>query len=423
MASWTRRTFGKLTLAAIGALCAPAAIGKARARVCVVGGGPAGATAARYLAASFDGLDITLIEANRRYTTPFFCNRYLAGLRPLETFIHGYERVVAAERIAVVHDRVTTIDSDRKTLRLAVGQDLPYDRLVIGPGVSFIDDSIEGYGTEAVRALPHAYIGSMSEQWQILRRQLEAMEDGGVVAITVPKRPFRCHPAPYERASLIAGYLAREKPRSKVLILDANNSFPLMDVMLEDWEERLGETIEWVSADFGGAVVAVDPAARALTTTDDRIMADVANVIPPQRAGTLAMDAGLADVGGWCPVDPATFESRRAASIHVIGDAIEPGDMPRSAFAAHSQAKVCAVAVGNALTGESLSAPELSNRCYFLLRQAAGLIVGGRYRASADRIEGIEGFASQVGEDSTARKATAEAAERWYTNITAAMFG
>jgi NADPH-dependent 2,4-dienoyl-CoA reductase/sulfur reductase-like enzyme len=423
MAGWTRRTFGKLTLAAIGAVCAPAAIGKARARVCVVGGGPAGTTAARHLAANFDGLHITLIEANSRYTTPFFCNRYLAGLRPLETFIHNYERVAAAERITVVHDRVRTIYTEHKTLRLAVGRDLPYDRLVIGPGVSFIDNLIEGYGAEAERALPHAYIGSMPEQWQILRRQLEAMENGGVVAISVPKRPYRCHPAPYERASLVANYLTRDKPRSKVLILDANNTFPLMDVMLEDWEERLGETIEWVSADFGGAVVAVDRAARTLTTVDDRIKADVANVIPPQQAGTLAVSAGLTDDSGWCPVDPLTFESQRITGIHVIGDAIEPGDMPRSAFAAHSQAKVCAVAIGNALTGESLSAPELSNRCYFLLRQAAGLIVGGRYRASNNRIEGIEGFASQAGEDSTVRKATSEAAERWYAEITTAMFG
>ena len=249
------------------------------------------------------------------------------------------------------------------------------------------------------------------------------MEDSGLVAITVPPRPYRCTPAPYERASLIATYLARRKPRSKLLILDANDTFPLMGAMLDAWDAKFGDTVEWLSGDFGGALVAVDPAGRALITEDETFAVDVASVIPPQRAGSLALDAGLADDSGWCPIDARDFSSRRADAIHVLGDAIEPGDMPRSAFAAHSQAKVCAVAVGNALTGESLSAPELSNRCYFLLRQAAGLIVGGRYRASADRIEGIEGFSSQVGEDSTARKATAEAAERWYTNITAAMFG
>jgi len=423
MTVWTRRTFGKLTLAAIGSVTAPAAMGKARARVYVVGGGPAGATAARQLATNFDELDITLIEANHRYTTPFFCNRYLAGMEPLETFIHGYERVASTDRITVIHDRAAAIDTERKTLRLAGGTDLPYDRLVIGPGVSFVDNSIEGYDQKATTTIPHAYIGSMSEQWKILRRQLETMEDGGVVAISVPKRPYRCHPAPYERASLIANYLAREKPRSKVLVLDANNTFPLMDVMLEDWEERLGETIEWVSADFGGSVESVNPAARTLMTADDQIKADVANVIPPQRAGTLAIDAELADASGWCPIDPATFESRRAASIHVIGDAIVPGDMPRSAFAAHSQAKVCALAVGNALTGDDLATTELTNRCYFLLRRAAGLIVGGRYRATADRIEGIEGYASQAGEDANVRKATAEAAKKWYGEITTAMFG
>jgi NADPH-dependent 2,4-dienoyl-CoA reductase/sulfur reductase-like enzyme len=283
-------------------------------------------------------------------------------------------------------------------------------------------DAIDGYGEQSETVMPHAYGGTTAAQWQLLRRQLTAMEDGGLVVITVPPRPYRCTPAPYERASLIANYLARRKPRSKLLILDANDTFPLMGAMLDAWDAKFGDTVEWLSGDFGGALVAVDPAGRALITEDETFAADVASVIPPQRAGSLALDAGLADDSGWCPIDARDFSSRRADAIHVLGDAIEPGDMPRSAFAAADQARLCAAALGSALTGREAPPAALENACYFLLDDDDGLVSGGRYKIADGRISGIEGYSSSAGEDPDTRRETARAGERWFTELTAEVF-
>lgn len=421
---WSRRRFVTLCLAAAtGTVPAPAVIGAAKRKVVVVGGGPAGVTVARLLAAGFDGLEVSLVETNPRYVTPFFANRYIAGLAPIERFTHDYRKSAEIPRLRVVHRRATAIDAERRAVRLQDGDVLNYDRAVIAPGVELIAEAIRGYSLGAEQTLPHAYADTMADQWRRLRAQLKDMEDGGLVAVTVPRRPYRCEPAPYERASLIASYLKRRKPRSKLLILDANDTFPLMDVMLDAWGRLFGASIEWVPESFGGAVVAVDAKARTLSTVDDRFAPAVANVIPPQRAGRLAQKAGLADDSGWCPVDAGNFESVHRPGIHVLGDAIDAGDMPKSAFAAHSQARVTAMRVGNALTGAQRQIPTLSNACYFLLRKGSGLVVGGRYRVENGRINGIEGYASRPGEGESTRADTAAAAERWYDDLVHEMFG
>ena len=422
-ASWSRRQFVKIALASAGLLFAPTILGGAKAKVVVIGGGAGGATAARALASHFQGLDISLVEANWHYVTPFFSNRYLTGLRSLGSLTHSYEKVDLNPGVRVVHERVTKIDAEKKRVRLLGGRLLSYDRLIVAPGTDLIHDAIEGYDPAAEKVLPHAYNGTTADQWIILRGQLQAMENGGLVVITVPRRPYRCAPAPYERASLIAAYLMRRKPRSKILILDANQTFPMMDVMLESWDKHFGQMIEWVSSDFGGAVLALDPTTRSIMTADDRFFAAVANVIPPQRAGSLAQATGLASETGWCPVNPKTFESLCHRDIHVLGDAIDAGDMPKSASAASSQALVCAVAVGNAFTESSAPAPDLTNACYFLVREGNAFVVGGRYRVNDGLIVGVEGFASEPGEDDGVRAATAKAADRWYADITRKMFG
>ena len=421
---WSRRRVVGGALAAVGlGLFAPAIIGAARPRVAIVGGGPGGVIAARRLALDYPEIDITLIEANREYVTPFFSNRYLAGMQALDATRFDYLGLGRIAGLRLIHQRVAAVDVDRGALRFDGGGRLEYDRLILAPGVSLIHQAIDGYGVAAESAMPHAYGGATAQQWRLLRNQLTAMEDGGLVVITVPLRPYRCTPAPYERASLIAGYLKRHKPRAKLLILDANDTFPLMDAMLDAWERDFGDSMEWLPGDFGGALLAVDTASRALITGDESFTADVANVIPPQRAGTLALDADLADDSGWCPVDASDFSSRRADGVHVLGDAIDPGDMPRSAFAAGAQARACATALGNALSGRESPLPALENACYFLLGDDDGLVSGGRYRVLDGRIAGIEGYSSSAGEDAAVRGDTARAGVRWFTDITAEMFG
>lgn len=421
--TWSRRGFGKLALAAAGVLAAPAIVGAARAKVVVIGGGPGGATAARELASVYPGIDIHLVEPNRRYLTPFFANRYLVGMRSLDSLSFGYEGIGRTSGVHVVQERVSGIDVERKLARLSGGGTLAYDRLIMAPGADSIPGAIQGYGPDTEKVMPHAYLGTNAEQWKILRAQLTGMEDGGLVVLTVPPRPYRCHPAPYERASLIAGYLKRKKGRSKIVILDSNKTFPLMEAMIGAWDNQFGDLLEWIPADFGGAVVAVDAPGRTVITDDDRHDAAVANVIPPQRASWLARAAGLAGDGGWCPVNPDSFESTRVAGIHVLGDAIDPGDMPKSASSARSQGLACAAAVGSALTGAAPPSPDYSSVCYFLIGEGRGLMIGGRYRAEEGRITGYEGYSSEAGEDVDTRSATAGAADRWYEDLTRKVFG
>jgi len=418
-----RRTFSGLLLATIGSTLAVPLFALPKAHVVVIGGGVAGATIARRLANAGAGIDVTLIEPNRRYTTPFFSNRSLAGLQSIEMFTHGYDRLSSKDGIAVVHDRVVDGDPTGKTVRLAGGQTLAYDRLVVCPGTSLLTSDIEGYTSDSPQVFPHAYDGSSPDQWLLLRRQIQDMDDGGVVIISAPARPYKCTPAPYERASLIAGYLKSSKPKSKLLILDTKVEFPMMDVLIADWENRFGNLVEWISADFGGTVSAVDNTARSIRADGETYTPAVANIIPAQRAGAIAATLDLVDDSGWCPVNPQTFASTRHADIHVLGDAIDAGDMPKSASAAHQQALSAAVAIVNLVSGSTVPLPELENACYFLTQAGRGLVVGGRYRVSNGRIAGVEGYSSAPGERTEIRQKTAERAEKWYGDVTHDMFG
>ena len=239
--------------------------------------------------------------------------------------------------INVVHDSVTAIDPVAKTVALEGGAKLPYDRVVVAPGIAFKYGTIEGYDEAATQTMPHAW--NAGPQTKLLRQQLESMEDGGVFVLVAPPDPFRCPPGPYERASLVAYYFKQYKPRAKILILDAKDSFFEQDLFQDAWNRHYPGMIEWLPAQFTGGIKAVDVKGRSIKTAGDTFKAAVANVIPPQMAGQLAQQAGLADQSGWCPVDPMTFESKLQPGIHVVGDAASAGDMPKSAFAANSQAK------------------------------------------------------------------------------------
>ena len=271
--------------------------------------------------------------------------------------------------------------------------------------------------------IPHAWIAG--EQTLLLRRQLEAMLDGGTVVISAPANPFRCPPGPYERASLIAYYLKTAKPRSKVILLDAKDSFSKQRLFQDAWRQLYPERVEWVSLSNGGKVTSVDAKTRTLVSDFATYKADVANVIPPQRAGRIAELAGVANRTGWCPVDPVSFESRLQPNIHVVGDAAIAGAMPKSAFAANAQAKVCADAITALLHGDTPSQPKLINNCYSLVAPDYGISIAGVYHPVNGQLADVEGAGGASPSDAPAdfRALEASYAEAWFRTITTQTFG
>ena len=312
MNCWTRRQFGCLAGAAcLTALVPRVARGQAKSRVVVIGGGIGGATVARYLAASAGTIEVTLVEPKLRYATCFFSSLYLAGMRSFESLTHGYERLAQRYGINVIHDTAVTIDPVAKTVALKGGGKLPYDRLVLAPGIAFKFGTVEGYDQAATEIMPHAW--NAGPQTELLRRQLESMEDGGVFLIVSPPNPFRCPPGPYERASLVAYYFKQFKPKSKILILDAKDSFFEQDLFQDAWVRHYPGMIEWLPGQFTGGVKSVNVKDLSVKTEAETFKAAVVNFIPPQTAGELAQQAGLADQSGWCPVEPTTFEVEATA--------------------------------------------------------------------------------------------------------------
>ena len=324
--------------------------------------------------------------------------------------------------VEVAIQSATAVDPNRREITLGDGAKLAYDRLVLAPGIDLRFDALPGYTEGAVEAMPHAW--KAGPQTLLLRRQLEAMEDGGTVVISAPANPFRCPPGPYERASLIAHFLKTKKPRAKLIVLDAKDAFSKQRLFQAAWKE-LYPNLEWVSLSSGGKVTSVDVAAMTLVTDFGRHKADVANVIPPQKAARIAELAGVADRTGWCPIDPATFESKLQPNIHVVGDASIAGAMPKSAFSANAQAKVCAAAVAKLLAGGSPDAPKLINTCYSLVAPDYGISIVGVYRPADGQIKEVEGSTgvSALDAPSSTRALEATFANDWFKTITTEVFG
>jgi sulfide dehydrogenase [flavocytochrome c] flavoprotein chain len=412
-----RRRF--LLAAALGLAARPAR-GQASARVVVVGGGFGGATCARELRRG--GLDVTLVEPNAAYTSCPFSNAVVAGLREMNGQHFGYG-ALRGEGVKLAPHAATGIDVRARRVALPDGSVLDYDRLVLAPGIDLRFDALPGYDEAAAQVLPHAW--KAGEQTVLLRRQIEAMEDGGTVVIVAPANPFRCPPGPYERASLIAHYLSIHKPRSKLLILDAKDGFSKQGLFQQAWAELYPGMIEWVGLSAGGKAVRVDAGERSVETEFGIHPAEVINVIPPQRAGRIARDAGAADRSGWCPIDPVTFESKLLPDVHVIGDACIAGGMPKSAFSANAQAKVCAAAVASLLRGEQPPAPKLINTCYSLVAPGYGISVAGVYRPAGGVLADVEGAGgvSPLHAPPDVRSREAAYAYAWFQTITAEVFG
>jgi NADPH-dependent 2,4-dienoyl-CoA reductase/sulfur reductase-like enzyme len=420
-----RRAFLKLGVAATAAaaLCPlPARAQAGRPRVVVVGGGFAGASCARALRHADPRIVVTLVEPSATFIACPFSNSVIGGLRELSAQQFTYQHV-AADGITIVRTAATAVDAPTKSVTLADGAKLSYDRLVLAPGIDIKWGALPGYDEAAAAVMPHAW--RAGEQTLLLRRQLEAMDDGGLVIISAPANPFRCPPGPYERASLIAHYLKTKKPKSKLLVLDAKDAFSKQRLFQAAWAELYPGLLEWVPLSKGGNVTSVDAATLTLVTDFGKHQAKVANVIPPQKAGRIAEVAGVADRSGWCPIDPVTFESKLQAGIHVIGDAAIAGAMPKSAFAANSQAKVCAAAVATLLAGSTPPIPKLINTCYSLVAPDYGISVAGVYQPTGGQLADVPGSGGVSPSDAPreTRKAEAILAEAWFHTITAEAFG
>jgi sulfide dehydrogenase [flavocytochrome c] flavoprotein subunit len=406
-----------------GGLTSPfVARGQARQRVVVVGGGFGGATAARFLRQYDPALDITLLEPNDSFVACPFSNAVIVGERQLEAQRFGYG-ALRSDGITLINAAAVSVDPVAHTVSAGNGSAYPYDRLILSPGIDIIWGGLPGYDENAASSLPHAW--KAGEQTLLLRQQLQDMPDGGVVVMSVPPNPYRCPPGPYERASLIAWYLKTHKPKSKILVLDAKDVFSKQKLFQNAWKQLYPGLLEWVSLSDGGKVVRVDPVTLTFETEFGSHRAHVGTVVPPQKAGAIAAAAGVSDRTGWCPIDSNTFESRLVPGIHVVGDAAIAGAMPKSAFAANAQAKVCAAAVVALLHGEKPEEPRLINTCYSVAAPDYGFSVAGVYRPMNGVLTDIEGAGgtSPLDAPDSQRVLEAQYGDRWFQTITAEVFG
>jgi sulfide dehydrogenase [flavocytochrome c] flavoprotein subunit len=453
-----RREFLKLTAVAgaVPVLGFPSlARAGAKAKVVVIGGGYAGATAAKYVKLGDAAIDVTLIEPNKIYTSCPLSNEAMVGHRDIKTLQIGYEGL-KKRGINVLHDMVIGVDRAKKTVTTQGGKTLPYDALVVSPGIEFHYTGIDGYDGSMIEQFPHAW--KAGEQTLLLKKQLEAMPDGGKFVIVVPKGPFRCPPGPYERASLVANYFKHHgKTKSKVIILDANDSHSKKGLFNQAWaklygweKEGLGTNgmIEWVKGAEGGGVNKLDAKSKTLSSDFVDVKADVLNIIPPHKAGKIAVDTGLAmDAGnnfekGWCKVEPMTMASAVDPSIYVVGDSCVAGempvygnpnaafDMPKSAHIAMTQAKVAAAAIVAKVNGKPAPNPYYANTCYSVVGDDYGISVAHLYRVENGTFKYIKegsGVSMMTMPDKSPvpdiyRKLEAQYAVGWLRNVMADAF-
>ncbi len=413
---------------AVGMVGVPYIALGASKKVVVVGGGTGGATAAKYIRMADPTVEVTLIEANPAYYTCYMSNEVLGGDRTLDDIKFGYTGL-GKHGVKVVQDRVTGIDANARVVKTAGGKSFSYDRCIVAPGIDFRWDTIEGYDAKVAEKIPHAW--KAGPQTALLRKQLEAMKDGGTVVIAPPPNPFRCPPGPYERASQIAMYLQQHKPKSKVLIFDPKPKFSKMGLFVGAWKKMYGyqtenAMIEWHGQQEEAGVVKVDAGNNSVTTAfGDEIKADVLNVIPAQKAGKIAFAAGLTNDKGWCPVDLLTFESTIHPKIHVIGDASIAKGMPKSGYAANSEAKVCAASIVALLNGQEPGTPSYVNTCYSIAGKDYGFSVAAVYRLAEDRSKIVKVSGGLTPADASAEQFKREVlyAHSWYRNITSDIFG
>ena len=374
-------------LGALGLISGCASSAGKGPRVVVIGAGYAGATAAKYIRLWSDyGIQVTMVEPNPAFVSCPLSNLVLGGSKSMADITTPYDNLVKRHGVQWVQDRVSRIDVERRTVILASGSELSYDRLVVSPGVDFMYESLPGMQKAGAQdQVLHAW--KAGAQTLALRKQLEALPDGGVFAMSIPLAPYRCPPGPYERACQVADYFRQSKPKSKVLILDANDDVTSKGALFKKaWAERYQGIIEYRPKHN---VIDVDVATKTLKFDfNDDLKADILNVIPPMRAGDVAVKAGLATANQrWCEVDFLTFESKAAKNVHVLGDAIQIAPaMPKSGHMANQHGKTCAAAVVALLTGQSVNpTPVYNNTCYSFVSAKDVVHVSSVHRYDADK--------------------------------------
>jgi len=378
---------------------------RATGRVVVIGGGFGGATAAKYIRMWSNGaVDVTLVEPDAEFVSCPMSNLVVGGSRDLGYLTVSREGLARRHGVKLVRDTATGVDPEKRTVRLASGTALAYDRLVLSPGVDLLSDQVPGLDSvEAQSRILHAW--KAGAQTIALRRQLEAMRDGGVYAIAIPIAPFRCPPGPYERACQVAWYFRRAKPRSKVLVLDANPDITSKAALFRKaWADLYGGIVEYRP---NYSLTRVDAATRtAEFEVQDAVQADVLNILPPQRAGAIARAAGAVTANDrWCDVDFVTFESVRVKGVHVLGDAIQTATgMPKSGHMANQHAKICAAAVVALLSGRPPNpAPVLNNACYSMITDRDSVHVCSVHQYDAEKktllpVQGAGGLSTAMSE-------------------------
>jgi sulfide dehydrogenase [flavocytochrome c] flavoprotein subunit len=410
-------------LAALGGCATPAGV-PASARVVVIGAGYGGATAAKYVRLFSEGsVDVVLVEPQPAFISCPVSNLVVAGLRRLDDLTRSYESLRKRHGVTVVQDRATAIDLQGKRVRLARGAEIRYDKLVLAPGVELVFDAVQGLAqAQADGTILQAW--KAGPETEALARQLQSMRDGGVYAIAVPEAPYRCPPGPYERASVVAAYLKRSKPRSKVLILDANPDVVSKAALFKKaWAELYPGLVEYLPLH---KAVAVDAKTMSVKfEISDDVKADVLNVLPPMRAGTLAVEAGLANANRrWCQVDFLSFASTLAKDVHVVGDSILAAPlMPKSAHMANAHAKVAAAAIVAELAGAEVDAhPMLTNTCYSFVSDSEAVHVASVHEyVAAERT--FKTVAGSGGVSAARSQVEAGFAAGWAANIWADTLG
>ncbi len=428
MPNINRRQLGLSAGALAVAAFSPArfSIAQGASSVVVIGGGAAGATVAGQIKLAMPAATVTLIEPLTLYTSCFYSNYYIGGQRTIQSLTHTYEGLKALG-INVIHEFAASIDTAKRSVKLSSGKDLSYDRLAVAPGIDFKFNTIEGYSRElAEKSVPHAWRGR--DQSKLLHNQLQSMPDGGVVVIAPPKPPYRCPPGPYERACFIANLLKVSRPRSKLIILDPKMTYSKQPVFEEAFSTLYKGIVEvHLTNDIDDQAIAkYDAKAGEITTKAGfKVIAAVANIIPDQKAGSIAIDAGLAD-GDWCPVRPENFTSTKADNVYVLGDSAISNEMPKSAYAASSQARVVAAHIVEDLSGKPHSPGLYRNTCWSFIAPGNSAKIGADYapgvQAGKPALIPANSFVSKPGESAAVRQEGFDESAAWYDTLTNDMF-
>ncbi|HET7670217.1 MAG TPA: FAD/NAD(P)-binding oxidoreductase, partial [Burkholderiales bacterium] len=381
-----RRDFLKLAGAVSLTGCATTAA-PSKARVVVIGGGFGGATAAKYLRLWDPSIDVVLVERDAQFVSCPISNLVLAGYSSMADITHGYDGL-RRHGVQLVRDEVTAIDAAKKSVRLARGGEIAYERLIVSPGIDFTFGEVQGYDAAmAAGSVLHAW--KAGPQTVALRQQLERMRDGGVYVLSIPMAPYRCPPGPYERISMVAAYFKQAKPRSKVLVLDANPDVTSKAGLFKRaWADLYKDIIEYRP---NAKVVAVETG--AVRTDFDTVKGDVLNVVPPHRAGDIAAKSGLITTNNrWCDVDWRTMESKAVPGVHVLGDATlsAPG-MPKSGSMANNHAKIAAAAIVELLNGRSPQPVKIINTCYSFVGEKEAIRVSSVHEWDGSMLQPVKG--------------------------------